>query len=746
MKNTTVSGTLHDGVDDRSPLVNGINEVEEESDKAYNVEGSLGKIETPFGALTKDGKYLVAVSPNGNISLFRTNVDSLVAESKDEKLTGKRILEFTSRVSLTSNQKTKKKLKHNKDEEPEAQVISSKAGKVTCLAVAYQPLPNEDVKTVKRRKTPESNDVFDVIIAVGFHLGEVVLRKSNGFSDLEVFRGCPEGIQAHKKRQVSSICFSENASKMFSSGHDGNVVVWERTCLSSPPYPKKSIMHESSHAISCIACNKDGTRLAVGDTEISLYDVEKGSKILLFHGHSNPISNLAFFLEDSFLLSCSSHENNAYIWACDVENYHLNSNVIEDIEKGQTTLELNGQVEYKKASKRTRSANHVHLPRVVTGVLRSKFPIRFVNVLLEDWGRKCCFVSCIIADGTMSGYQVSWEDLKKDHKEATVIEAPSFTTVTSTFDDAVFATATDTSGTFVLFGHGGFLKPIIEAASFSELLRETSLRLEPKQKGGILRISNAFSHLNEASNRLVKHLQEEREAEVLKNTHISTTSPQTALKESPQKKDTGVKSDVVTAAAAADSEEEQTLEAKLNHLNVNESVMEPTSPKKLEQRTERPRRNIETSIRILEQSIIYHDQKLLERALTSVTDKKQIQRTIGKLDSSCVVPLLRELIVRFESNPNRAKVLLVWIQSILIRHASFLSSTGELVDDLRRLQQVMVERMDLFQSILELEGRLELIIAHTRRNLQDNNQEQPMFEYDEEGSEGSQDTDVAGDE
>ncbi|EME30899.1 WD repeat-containing protein 43 [Galdieria sulphuraria] len=743
MKNNSVSSGEDSGntVDNASSYVNGVNEKTQESNRLSATEGSLGSIETPFGAFTKDGKYVVVMSPNGNLSLFQTNIDTLVSENAAGTSTDTRTLEFKSRIPLQSEQRKKTELKQNK-QDAVAQLTSGKAGKVTCLAISYQPLPNEKSKTVKRRKQiPESNEALDIIIAIGFHLGEVLLRKSGGFSDLEVFHGCPESIQAHNKRQVSGICFSQDASKMFSSGHDGNIVIWERSSFSSPPYPKRRIVHGASQSISCIACNKAGTRLAVGDTEISLYDVEKGSKILYFRGHRNPISGLSFFLEDNFLVSCSVHENNAYIWSCNEESQKLNSaNEVGGSEVNQRSYpELNGQVESKKAWKRTRPSDDVHMPRTVSGVLRSNFPVKFVNVLSEDWKKKCCLLTCILADGTVSGYELSVQQLEKENEAAFSLESPSFTTVTSTSDDAIFTTAMDSTHTFVLFGHGGFLKPIIEAVSLSEIQREASFRLKPKQKGGILRVNNAFSHLNEASNRLVKHLREEKESEVLSNKQLSVAS-QAVLKNASEDMNNTVKDG---AAEVADSEEEQTLEAKLNHLNVSETLLESAPPKKFEKQAERPRRNLETSIRILEQAVGHHDTKLLERALASVTDKRQIQRTVGRLDSSCVVPLLRELILRFESNPNRAKVLLVWIQSVLIRHASFLSSTGELVDELKRLQEVMEERMDVFQSILELEGRLELITSHFKTNLEDQNSEQPMFEYDEEDSEASNASDAA---
>jgi len=733
MKNAAVSGGQSDQVDETLSLTNGVTELVQETNKVHDEKESLGSIEAPLGTFTKDGKYVAVVSPNGNISLFQTNVESLVSESKTGKLTDRRILELTSRVPLAVEQRKKKKSKQVVE-----QVISSKAGKVTCMAVSYQPVPNEGSKAVKRRKQiSEKND--EVIIAVGFHLGEVLLRKSNGFSDLEVFDGCPESIQAHNKRQVSAICFSEDATRMFSSGHDGNVVVWERTSFHSPPYPKKRIVHESCQSIHYLACNKQGTRLAVGDTEISLYDVENGMKILEFRGHSSPISSLAFFLKDTFLVSCSIHENNAYIWSCD-EEMDKPGSVVNEMDSLETNdRELNGQVESKKASKRVRGSENMHMPRVVSGVLRSNFPNRFVNALFEDRKKKYSLLTCILTDGTVLGYQVSSEDLKSKGETPNVLQAPCFTARPFTSDDAVFATAMDATGTFVLFGHGGFLRPVVEAVSFSELVRETNFHLEPVQKGGILRTSSGFSHLNEASNRLVNHLKEERVAEILSSRQ---TSSQPVLKQSNVGATSAMDSDV--AQGLDNEEEEQTLEVRLNHLKVNES--ESTLEKKVEKQRERPRRNLDTSVRILEQSVIHHDQKLLEKALASVTDRRQIRHTVERLSSNCVVPLLRELILRFESSPNRAKTLLVWIQSILIRHASFLSSTGELIEELKRLQEVMEERLDVFQSILELEGRLELIISHSRRNWEEQKDQEPMFEYNEESSEASYSSDASKDE
>eukprot|EP00871_Galdieria_phlegrea_P000216 jgi/Galph1/1195/GphlegSOOS_G5960.1 len=686
---------------------------EEAGDRGVDISVvSKGTVDFPIGNFTKDGRYLAVVSPNEGEKL---NTEGAV---------------YLKRMPLSCG----KGKETNGDEKKNSNQLPSKAvDKVTCLAISYEE-DDSSSKTSKRRK--KVSETSQVIVAVGFLRGEVGFHKMGGFADLEALNGYAPNVLAHNRRQVTAICFSKDSKTMFSSGHDSHIVVWERSSFNSPPYPKKSILHQKNQNVSFVACNENGTKVAVADTEITLYDVHSEEKILKLRGHANPVSGLSFILDDAFLISCSNRENNAYVWDCRQQNIENNismDSALEMDDKHGNDKAVNGGTTNKKnlpKLKRSRSTESKFLPRNAALVLSSKCPTRNVTVLSTETNETCIAASTQV-DGSILGFILSFDNIRKNSLQSSSLrQSPQFCVMPSSEDDAVFSFTIDKSGKYII-SEGRIHK------------------LSPRTNSGILQTGNAFSYVEQSSGRLAKHLQEEREAKVLNDLQVPINVVQAShIRYNTNKLD--------GTQMFPEGEGEQTLEAKLSNLGVGESQSNSRATRDEEQGNSSVikqhdstfiRRDSDSSKRILEQAIIHHDHKLLEKVLTSVTDRKHIQRTVSRLNISYVVPLLRELVLRFESSPGRAKSLLVWIRCIMLQHAGFLSSTGEVVNELMRLHQIIEERVGVFQNILELEGRLELIIAHGRKTSESetnwSHEQPPMFEYDEvSSSRSSQDSDA----
>mmetsp|Transcript_22796 Transcript_22796/g.91284 ORF Transcript_22796/g.91284 Transcript_22796/m.91284 type:complete len:619 (-) Transcript_22796:1523-3379(-) len=149
---------------------------------------------------------------------------------------------------------------------------------------------------------------------------------------------------------------------------------------------------------------------------------------------------------------------------------------------------------------------------------------------------------------------------------------------------------------------------------------------------------------------------------------------------------------------------------------------------------------------VLGQALKTKDGVLLEKALSSVRKRSEIESTIGKLSADSIVPLLLALSARLRSRPRRAATLSVWLRALVIEHASLLrdSSGGEVSQALASLHQSVEERVRLHQRFAALDGRLELVLAQAKRvaSVRESElvQDRPVLEYAvEEGTEEGED-------
>jgi hypothetical protein len=112
---------------------------------------------------------------------------------------------------------------------------------------------------------------------------------------------------------------------------------------------------------------------------------------------------------------------------------------------------------------------------------------------------------------------------------------------------------------------------------------------------------------------------------------------------------------------------------------------------------------------VLEQALHSGDNALLEYCL-SVSDRKVIENTVARLPSRHVVPFLTSVVNRFESTPGRGANLSAWIRAILVHHTATLMASPGLVKSLTSLYQTVEQRLEVFQPLLRLSGRLDLLV------------------------------------
>ena len=122
---------------------------------------------------------------------------------------------------------------------------------------------------------------------------------------------------------------------------------------------------------------------------------------------------------------------------------------------------------------------------------------------------------------------------------------------------------------------------------------------------------------------------------------------------------------------------------------------------------------------LLAQALAADDVQLLERCL-SVHDKRAIETTVGRLSGPLAMKLLNICIDNMKDKPNRGERLAKWCRATLVRHAGFASVSPNAQKTLTHLQAQIDARTAQREPLLQLMGRLDLLLyASSRDEVQD---------------------------
>ena len=94
-----------------------------------------------------------------------------------------------------------------------------------------------------------------------------------------------------------------------------------------------------------------------------------------------------------------------------------------------------------------------------------------------------------------------------------------------------------------------------------------------------------------------------------------------------------------------------------------------------------------------------------------MADQQSIRMTIQRLQSHLVGPLMQRLAERIHRRPGRTGHLMTWIQWSLVAHGGYLVTQPEIMGKLRALNQVLRERAQGLQPLLQLKGKLDMLGA-----------------------------------
>lgn len=142
---------------------------------------------------------------------------------------------------------------------------------------------------------------------------------------------------------------------------------------------------------------------------------------------------------------------------------------------------------------------------------------------------------------------------------------------------------------------------------------------------------------------------------------------------------------------------------------------------------------------VLQQALRTNDKDLLERCF-ELRDVQAIKNTIQRLPSPLVGDLLSRVSERMYRRPGRAGVLMIWIQWSLVAHGGYLAGQPDILRRLTALNQVVKQRAQGLQPLLQLKGKLDMLHAQlelrretqaSRHNLVDDDEEDERVVYRE---------------
>lgn len=187
--------------------------------------------------------------------------------------------------------------------------------------------------------------------------------------------------------------------------------------------------------------------------------------------------------------------------------------------------------------------------------------------------------------------------------------------------------------------------------------------------------------------------------------------------------------------------EGRTMEEKLQDLAVEDSATNSTGKKsKQANKNKIPTPKANSLQQMLIQALHSNDTQLLEACLT-FNNVEVIRNTIRRLPTAYVIPFLTQVIHKFQQKPNRGEALLEWIKAVLLIHTAYLMTVPDLIEKLSNFYQTLDSRVSVFQKLLNLHGRLDLVMSQIEMRQQyeaedTTNQASTVYVEDEDDEEG----------
>eukprot|EP00123_Amoebidium_parasiticum_P011451 comp20721_c0_seq1/m.27070 comp20721_c0_seq1/g.27070 ORF comp20721_c0_seq1/g.27070 comp20721_c0_seq1/m.27070 type:complete len:606 (-) comp20721_c0_seq1:170-1987(-) len=335
---------------------------------------------------------------------------------------------------------------------------------------------------------------------------------------------------------------------------------------------------------------------------------------------------------------------------------------------------------------------------------------------------KVCRVLAVTAGGILHVWQPDFDKARSAKKAKPLVPGATITVVAkgdkSKWLPVIGATfAGEPSAPQVLLVRGSILKPVFETVSIlddegDEL--KSSIVLERDPSAGLLLDKESETKRPKGQREDVK---------VIGAGDMAL--PTAATTDRPKKKQ-------------QDHTAEMTIEERLAQMAAANGVVEST----VDGEGEVPK--ADSLARLLIQALHSGDNQLLEECLSNSTEAV-IKNTVKRLPAPHVIPFLQRLIEKFQARPNRGLQLVPWMKATILSHTNYLVTVPDLPQTVGGLYQMVDSRLAVFNKLLALNGRLDLLLSQVTVRGQaegvDEVAASPEAVYEEEDTESSGDED-----
>ncbi|KAI8373626.1 WD40-repeat-containing domain protein [Choanephora cucurbitarum] len=535
--------------------------------------------------------------------------------------------------------------------------------RITCLAWGYMKdtgdLQASTVQAFKKKKSGVTS--LSRVIGLGMHTGSIGLYSLAHGTIVKTLSG------SHTT-PITDFVMNKDGSRGYSVAEDNMVVEWDIE-------EGKEIFKWKTDAknVRRLKLSHNETKLATAGHTITLWDLSTHTVLKKFTGHASAIKEMAFSHQDDVLVSNAEDDRYVNVW--DAQTTNTNSNNLTAL-----TLETN--------------VSHIDFSSTEPSVLAVTD-----DGLVGIWEN----ASLITTQHSTSNRRKMMRSMTK---EADANLKLISTTTTSDEQEVVIPIlaakfVTDNGGKSIMIARGSSIKPSFEVVKYVDdqtgaILHDITLIRQPITNYLIDTASIAANNL-----RTTRKAYDESTVTVIGNADFAIKAPTMAVGGNDGLEDQDQDEDNQTQTNT-----EPSIEQRLQSLDVVDATSRKSKKSSKKKPIDTPSAgSLQT---VLVQALHSSDVQLLEACLQH-TKVEVINSTVKRLPTQYLIPLLQEVIQRFQEKPARAPALLVWIKSILLIHTAYLMTVPDLVGKLSNFYQALDTRLGVFPKLLALRGRLDIV-------------------------------------
>ncbi|CAO3611000.1 unnamed protein product [Mucor hiemalis] len=521
--------------------------------------------------------------------------------------------------------------------------------KITCLTWGHLKdtgdLQANTVQAFKKKKSGVAS--LSRVIALGMQSGSISMYSLSHGAIVKKLVG------SHTT-PITDFVMNKDGSRGYSVAEDNFIVEWDVE-------EGKELFKWKADAknVRRLKLSHDEKKLATAGHTITLWDLSTHSVIKKFTGHATSIKELSFSHQDDVLVSNAEDDRYVNVW--DAQSTNTNSNNL-------TALTLETNVSHIDFS----STDPSVLAVTDDGLVGIWENASYTNTQAATGGNRRKMIRSMTkeADANVKIVSTASED--------TVIPILA----------AKFVS--DNGGKSIMIARGSSIKPSFEVVKYVDeetgaMMHDITLSRQPVTNYLIDTSSIAANNL-----RTTRKAYDESAVTVIGNTDFVVKAPTMANNNDEDESEENV---------------EPSIEQKLQSLDVVDSSNSKKKTNKKKTIDTPAAGSLQT---VLVQALHSNDSDLLEACLQH-TKPDVINSTVRRLPTEYLIPLLTELITKFQEKPGRAPALLIWIKSVLTIHTAYLMTVPDLVGKLGNFYQALDTRLGVFPKLLALRGRLDIV-------------------------------------